>query len=288
MKTFIYCICLIWGIQNGMAQNPTIESRTKPLVLGVVDEILSIELSEKRILNIYLPEGYNEKDTTVYPVIYVLDGSIDEDFIHIVGLVHYNSFPWINRIPQSIVVGIANVDRKRDFTGPTSIETHQKMAPTSGGSAKFIAFIEHELQPFIQKNYKTNSAKMIIGQSLGGLVATEILFTKPGLFDKYMIISPSLWWNDGALLQRSPAILKEDYTQPTAIYVGVGKEGVTPGMGNRVMELDANLLADKIKQTKSKNVKVYFDYLPEENHATVTHQAVFNAIRMLYPVEVGE
>jgi predicted alpha/beta superfamily hydrolase len=288
MKNFIYIICLVCGIQNALAQSPTTETYPKPLVLGVIEEIQSTILSEKRILNIYLPEGYDEKDTVVYPVIYVLDGSIDEDFIHIVGLVHYNSFPWINRIPQSIVVGIANVDRKRDFTGPTSMEADKKLVPTGGGSAKFIAFMEQELQPFIRKNYKTSSANMIIGQSLAGLVATEILFTKPELFDKYVIISPSLWWNDGALLQRSPAILREDFIQPTAIYVGVGKEGVTPGMGNRVMELDANLLADKIRQTQSKHVKVFFDFLPAETHATVTHQAVFNAIRMLYPVEDGD
>lgn len=284
MKNIIFCICLIAGFQNAFSQNPRIESRTKPLVLGVVDEIQSTELSEKRILNIYLPEGYNENDTTAYPVIYVLDGSFDEDFIHIVGLVHYNSFPWINRVPKSIVVGIANVDRKRDFTGPSSIEIDHQLVPTGGGSAKFIAFLEKELQPYIQKNYRTNASKMIIGQSLGGLVATEILFTKPSLFDKYVIISPSLWWNDGALLKRNPAILQADFSQPTAIYIGVGKEGITPGLGNHVMEVDANLLADKIKQAQSKNVKVYFDYLPTETHATVTHLAVFNAIRMLYPV----
>lgn len=288
MKNVIYIICLISNFQNAFAQSPTTEGYPKPLVLGVIEEIQSTILSEKRILNIYLPEGYDEKDTIVYPVIYVLDGSIDEDFIHIVGLVHYNSFPWIDRVPKSIVVGIANVDRKRDFTGPTSMEVDKKLVPTGGGSAKFIAFIENELQPHIRKNYKTNSYKTIIGQSLGGLVATEILFTKPGLFDKYVIISPSLWWNDGSLLQLNPAILREDFTQPTAIYVGVGKEGITPGLGNRVMELDANLLADKIRQTKSKNVKVFFDYLPAETHATVTHQAVFNAFRMLYPVEDGD
>ncbi len=59
----------------------------KPFVLGVIDEFQSTELAEKRILNIYLPEGYNKDDTAKYPVIYLLDGSADEDFIHIVGLV---------------------------------------------------------------------------------------------------------------------------------------------------------------------------------------------------------
>src|ERR1039458_2813532 len=70
---------------------------SKPYVLGVIDELQSSELGEKRILNIYLPESYNQDDTTKYPVIYLLDGSADEDFIHIVGLVQFNSFEWINR-----------------------------------------------------------------------------------------------------------------------------------------------------------------------------------------------
>jgi predicted alpha/beta superfamily hydrolase len=270
--------------QIAVAQISTNENGSKPLVLGVIHEIHSKVLSEKRILNIYLPEGYNPKDTIKYPVIYLLDGAIDEDFIHVIGLVHYNSFPWINRVPQSIVVGIANVDRRRDFTNPSSFEADKKIAPTGGGSTKFISFIEDELQPFIQQQYKTNASKTLIGQSLAGLVATEILFTKPYLFDKYIIISPSLWWNDGAWLKSKPEILNEQYTKPTSIYIGVGKEGITPGLGNRVMEVDANLLADKIKQSKSSQVKVYFDYLPEENHATVTHQAVFNALRLLYPI----
>src|SRR3982751_5287496 len=101
-------------------------STTKAFVLGVVDEIQSKELAEKRILNIYLPEGYQQNDTTKYPVIYLLDGSADEDFIHIVGLVQFNSFEWVNQVPKSIVVGIATVDRRRDFTFPTTIDEDKK------------------------------------------------------------------------------------------------------------------------------------------------------------------
>lgn len=124
---------------------------------------------------------------------------------------------------------------------------------------------------------------MLIGQSLGGLLATEIVLKKPELFNRYIIISPSLWWGDGSLLDQPSVILEETYAPETRIYIGVGKEGLTPGDNPRVMEVDANLLAEKLQGTKSKNVKVYFDYLPDEDHATIGHQAVFNAFRMLYP-----
>lgn len=255
----------------------------KPFVLGVIDEIQSVELGEKRILNIYLPEGYKPEEATKYPVVYLLDGSADEDFIHIVGLYQFNNFAWINRVPKSIIVGIANVDRRRDFTFPTTIAENLKRSPTSGKSSKFIAFIEKELQPYIEKKYKTDNSKTIIGQSLGGLLATEILFKKPNLFNKYIIISPSIWWNNGSLLETKSEVLQKEFSQKTDIYIGVGKEGLTPPPVNRVMEVDANLLADKLKKSESKTLTVYFDYLPQEDHATITHQAVFNALRLLYP-----
>lgn len=251
--------------------------KTKPFVLGVIDELQSKELNEKRTLNIYLPEGYDAKDTAKYPVIYLLDGSADEDFIHIAGLVQFNSFEWVRQVPKSIVVGIATVDRRRDFTYPTAIEADKKRYPTTGHSDKFISFIEKELQPYVQANYRTNGAKTLIGQSLGGLLATEILLKKPALFDTYIIVSPSLWWDNGSLLAAPlPPLMNK------RVYIGVGKEGLTPTAVPRVMEVDANVLADKVKSAQGKNVQVYFDYLPAEDHATILHQAVANAFRLLY------
>ena len=256
---------------------------TKPFVLGVIDEIQSKELGEKRILNIYLPEGYKAEEATKYPVIYLLDGSADEDFIHIAGLVQFNSFEWINQVPKSIVVGIATVDRRRDFTFPTTIEKDKKRFPTSGHSDRFIAFIEKELQPFIDKKYKTTTSKTIIGQSLGGLLETEILLKKPNLFNKYVIVSPSIWWDNASILNLDSPVFQENFGQQTEIYIAVGKEGLTPTEIPRVMEVDANLLAEKIKATKSKSIKVYFDYFPQENHATILHPAASNSFKFFYP-----
>lgn len=276
---FLFLSQVVFGQTHGQ-QSVT----SKPFVLGTIEEIQSKELSEKRILNIYLPEGYNKNDTIKYPVVYLLDGSADEDFIHIIGLYQFNSFPWIDRVPKSIVVGIATVDRRRDFTYPTTIEKDKKKYPTTGKSARFIAFLEKELQPYIQSNYKTTTSKTIIGQSLGGLLASEILLTKPYLFNQYIIVSPSLWWDNGSLLNKSSEVLLPAFNHKVDVYIGVGNEGLVPGDNPRMMEVDANLLAEKIKSTKSKSVHVFFDYLPQEDHATILHQAAFNALRYLNPV----
>ncbi|MEI7471719.1 MAG: alpha/beta hydrolase-fold protein [Chitinophagaceae bacterium] len=271
---------LLFGQNNQVNQTET----TKPFILGLIDEIQSTALAEKRILNIYLPEGYNKNDSTKYPVIYLLDGSANEDFIHVVGLVQFYNFEWINQVPKSIVVGIASVDRARDFTFPTSSEELKTTFARAGHSDKFISFLENELQQFIETKYKGNKDKTLIGQSLGGLLATEILLKKPWLFNKYIIISPSLWWDNGSLLNQQSPIASAGFTQQTAIYIGVGKEGLTPTKIPRVMEVDANLLTEKIKETKNNNVKVFFDYLPQENHATIMHQALSNAFKILYPI----
>lgn len=279
MKIRLFILTLIFSVSSTFAQS----GPPKPFVLGLIDEIASEQLAEKRTLNIYLPEGYNKNDTIKYPVIYLLDGSADEDFIHVVGLVQFNTFSWVNRLPKSIVVGIANTDRRRDFTYPTSIEADKKRNKTAGKSEKFIAFLEKELQPYIERTYKTTKSKTIIGQSLGGLLATEILLKKPTLFTEYIIISPSLWWDNASLLTQPSLLFDESFKHKTDVYIGVGKEGLAPTDIPHVMEVDANLMVERLKTTKSKNVTVHFDYLPQEDHATISHQAILNAFRLLYP-----
>lgn len=263
------------------AGNSTIQ-QARPFVLGLIEELRSEILDERRTINVYLPEGYSASDTAHFPVVYLLDGSADEDFIHVAGLFQYCGFPWVNCAPPSIVIGIATVDRRRDFTFPTSIDPEREKFPTSGGSEKFIRFIAEELQPYVEERFRVNDESMIIGQSFGGLLATEILFKKPELFDRYLIISPSLWWDDGSLLEFDPPVLKGSSKVNVEIYLAVGKEGLAPSEKPRVMEVDVNLLAEKIRTSQNAGVTLHFDYLPEEDHATIMHQAAYNGLRRMY------
>lgn len=242
-----------------------------PLCIGETIELKSTILNENRILNIYLPEDYKKDAQQKYPVIYLLDGSMDEDFIHIAGIVQFGSFSWINMLPKSIVVGIANVDRKRDFTFPTNNQQDKIDFPTTGKSEQFILFIEKELQPFIERHYATNETKTIIGQSLGGLLATEILFKKPTLFTNYIIVSPSLWWNDESLLKTEP--LSSTINQ--SIYIAVGKEGET-------MERTAKELYQKLQHLKRNNLKLYFDFFEDKNHGDALHNSVYKAFECIF------
>lgn len=239
--------------------------------IGKSIQIQSTLLGEARDLNIYLPSNYETNKDQSYPVIYLLDGSIDEDIIHIAGIAQFAAFPWINIIPESIVVGIGNVDRKRDFTPPSQNELDQKEFPTSGGASNFVQFIEKEIQPFIENNFRVTNQKTLIGQSLGGLLATHVLFTQPHLFDNYIIVSPSLWWNDEKLLDASIA----SYQSEKSIYIAVGKEG-------EVMERTARELYEKLLSTQSNHSQVYFEFLEDKTHGDALHIAVYHALEVMF------
>lgn len=241
-----------------------------PFSIGVIDTIYSTELQEERVVNIYLPQGYSADSSVAYNIIYLLDGSVDEDFIHVAGLVQFCNFSWIDALPPSIVVGISNVDRKRDFTFPTNIEKDKIDFPTTGGAAKFISFLEKELKPYIEKSYPSSGENMLIGQSLGGLLATEILLTKPLMFNQYVIISPSLWWDNQSLLEKDFSLLKTSVLNELNVHIAVGNEG-------KVMVRDAKQLRKKLRKLKLKQLQVTFDYLEDKNHSTIYHQALMNA-----------
>ena len=261
--------------------------QSAPLVIGVVDSIHSSILSETRVVNISFPENYATDTTANYPVIYLLDGGVDEDFIHIAGLVKYYTTSWINRFAPSIVVGIENINRKKDFTFATpdlrfvsQLGFDTAAFASRGGSQKFIAFIEKELQPYISKHYRATKSKTIIGESLGGLLATEILLRKPTLFDTYIIISPSLWWGSEALLKTGNVLSTTNFTDSIKVYIGAANKEE-----DNMMYKDAQQLALQLKKYGNPAMSVNFDYLPGETHATIIHPAVYNAFKILYPVK---
>lgn len=269
MRALLFFGALVLGPSALLGQRT---QQPAPFVLGVTEKIHSTVLSEDRILNITLPLGYSPDSAARYPVIYLLDGSADEDIIHVTGAVQFASFEWINWLPPSIVVGIANVDRKRDLTYPTTIAKDKVEFPTTGGSATFMKFIGEELIPFIDSNYRTLDARLLIGQSLGGLFAAEVLMKKPELFHAYMIISPSVWWDNGSLLELEPAFVTDPAKAPKEVYIAVGKEG-------KVMVNGAKKLAALTK--KSIGTKVGFSYLPKFDHANILHQAVVEGFRLM-------
>ncbi len=274
MRVLLFLFSLVFCI-------PLVAQETVPLVLGEQRTIDSKFLNETRIINIYLPEEYQENDTAHYPIIYILDGGMEEDFIHLVGLVRFNTQPWIARFPRSIVVGIENTKRRRDFTFEVAsldflkeMDIPQEQFIEYGGSENYISFLEHELRPSIDSMYRTSGENTLIGESLGGLLATEILLEHTELFSHYIISSPSLWWGNESLLETA----QYRALNSVSVYIGACQKKEEPRMYK-----DAKKLAKILQKKSASSSRIYFDYMPKELHSIVLHQAVYNAFKLFYP-----
>lgn len=247
MKKGLFLAMLVvsaWSIAQQQSEIP----------LGTHYVLHSKNMQEDQKFNVRLPENYS--DTISYPVIFLLDGSVDGDFLPFCGLAHNAAYPWVNQLPASIIVGIENADRRRDYTFPTTVEEDLKSYPTTGHSKEFIAYLKTELIPWTQSHFKT-SEQTIAGQSLGGLLASEILLSDPDLFDMYILVSPSLWWDRESILSRpaGPAISNKQ------VFIVYGEEG-------DLMERPARTLVKYLRGTM-KGGNLFTEKIGTANHANI-------------------
>ena len=260
------------------------EGAVQPYVIAQTHRMASKVMGETRMLNIMLPAGYDDEPGRRYPVIYLLDGGQHEDFTHMAGAVQYASFDWVQRLPPSILVGISNTDRKRDmtfkaspgFVWPKWMHAYTAAYKNAGGSETFMRHIEAEVQPFVEREFRTNGDRMLVGQSLAALFATEVLLKKPQLFNRYVIMSPSLWWDNESLLKGAAARVKQWPRTPRQVYLAVGHEGPE-------MERDTKALARIIQANKPSGTALKFEFLPGEDHGTILHPATLRAFQWMNP-----
>ncbi len=243
-----------------------------PLVFGETFHVDSKVLGERRTINVHLPPDYTAGATTRYPILVMLDGGVAEDFAHVAGDVDVSIRNDVIR--PVIVVGIENTERRRDLVGPTDVAGEQAAAPHAGGSDRFRAFLRTELLPYIVAHYRTSGESALIGESLAGLFVLETLLVEPDLFDAYIAIDPSLWWNHQAVV-RGAGIAFAGWT-------AASKHVVVATSEETEMEAGVRVLADAIAVHLPRGLT--FDYLalPEEHHSTIFPIAGVRGIRLVF------
>jgi predicted alpha/beta superfamily hydrolase len=184
--------------------------------------IASRALAEDRVVNVHVPAAYAAHPDSAFAVLYMPDGGIGEDFPHIVNTL--TALTEAGDVVPLIVVGIENTQRRRDMTGPTEVESDRKIAPVVGGSAAFRAFIRDELMPEIEARYRCNGRTGIVGESAAGLFIMETFCLEPALFDTYIALSPSLWWNDHALVRGAGDSVRRTASLGLTLYLAAANE----------------------------------------------------------------
>lgn len=243
-----------------------------PLVIGETFTIESRVMGETRRINVYAPPGYAESPEMRLPVLYMPDGGMAEDFLHVAGLVQVSVGNGTMR--PFLLVGIENTQRRRDMTGPTEVARDRAIAPRVGGSHEFRRFIRTELMPQVKSRYRTTDETAIVGESLAGLFVVETLFVEPDLFDTYIAFDPSLWWNGRQLVSRAGGRLR---TGPLA-----GKTLYFASSDEKEIADDAAMLADSLQKNPSAGLRWHYERMPEEQHPTIYHPAALRAFRALF------
>lgn len=264
-------LALLAGTASALAQSA--ESQGKPVEIAKSYTLPSEVLGQTRTVNIYLPRSYDQ-NTQTYPVLFLLDGGIKEDFLHIVGLASTASA--YTNIREFIVVGIEGIDRRHDFTAPSRVDKDRELIPTAGGSAKFREFLEKELLPWTKKQVRMSDETVLIGESAAALFVTETFLRQPELFGGYIAISPSLWWDGQSLAKEAASLLqKQPYPANRRIFMTIGSEGSTMLEG-------VEMLAKALETQGAKDLKWTYAPMPNEDHGTIFHPAALVAIRQFF------
>jgi len=229
------------------------------------DSIQSAVLKQNRKISIFLPEGYDVKDAK-FPVIYVLDADGRDQ--HVVPTAR---FLFVNgKMPRAIVVGVFNIDRNHDFLPDSS-----KSANTGGGADNFVLFFKDELIPYINKSFKTEPFRVLVGHSFGGVFAMHALLTDPDLFDAYVAIDPSFWYKDHMQVKMAQSEFLKTKNWNKSIFI-TGREGT--GM----KEMGITDMEKVLKASAPKDLNWKIAVYPNEDHGSVPFKSVYDGFRYIF------
>jgi predicted alpha/beta superfamily hydrolase len=259
---------LIMSIQlNGSAQGKI----SKTIEIGESVTINSEILDEEREILVYLPKKYKDSSTE-YPVLYVLDGN--DYFLPSIGVMEYLSM--YNQLPEMIVIGIPHKMRFKELT-----PTKTKRIPSGGGIGEFMTFIKNELIPYVEKNYRTQPFRIFSGHSLGGLGVLYAFVNEPDMFNAYIGISSSVYWDEGIMLKRAETILKKTDRLKKTLYFSVEDGEGEHGRAN----LD---LAQLLKNSAIKDLNWKFDLMEGESHTSLWIKSFNEGLNFVSPWNLPE
>ena len=245
---------------------------------GFVDEryLISGEVNSTFKLNIYLPLSYSESED-IYPIMILTDASYGSG----IAQTTFDALTMFKTIPEVIVIGIdypyTDMTQLQRYRFRDMVPTHVEGYEPSGEADKFINFIEKELFPYIQNNYRVDTTdRAYYGHSLGGLLGSHILLEKPYLFNRYVIGSPSYWWDGNEIIKRIQGMDKIGGKSDIVIY------SYTEGnVSDRTLN-NWNTFNNLLKEKTSSQIHFKDQIYKDEDHFSVYISAFSTAIKFIY------
>jgi predicted alpha/beta superfamily hydrolase len=280
VKFFFCCIAILAMSVCAHAQE------NSPFTTGFEETIPSKILGQQRKVWIHIPTsngGNKIKDRGHYPVIYLLDGS--ENFNTVVSITEHMAESSL--CPPMIVVGIVHSNRLTELTTGTDKE----LPGVVGSGEKFMAYVEKELIPYIDVTYPTTTYKAFIGHSLGGLTVMNTLLHKPELFNSYVSLEASLWWDNQKPVKEAKTILPAQNYKGKTLFIaiansmerGVDTLSVQKDTSGSTALIRSNLaLIKDITKNKSNQLRFKYKYYEDDNHPSVRLIGEYDALRFIF------
>lgn len=251
------------------------------ITIGKKDVFYSSVLHENRKLRIYTP-GVTSQSVIAgkrYPVLYLLDG--DAHFYSTVGIIQQLSQANGNGVlPEMIVVAIENTNRSRDLIPSDDVT---KLNP-------FVRFLSSELIPYIDKNYTTAPYKLLVGHSLGGLTAIDLLTKSPELFNAFIAIDPSMWYNNEKFLNNTIAQFPKLNMSGKRLFIGTANtmpEGMTISQlkndtSSETQHIRSIFRLDEFLKGNTNGLLYAQKFYETERHNTVPLISEYDGLRFIF------
>lgn len=268
-----------------LSQFKAFSQEVEKVIIGTKYKIESKILNQERTYIVNLPDSYISESTQTYPVIVLIDGGYYFNlFTGIIGEMANNE-----QVPEMIIIGLSKVDRVKDYTPTNSIislngNKDENYLKTSGASKLFLDFIEKELLVEIENKYRTNSFKIMVGQSFGGLLAATSYLSSRSLFGGYIAIDPSFWWDNQYIVKEIDKInigqIENNY-----FYLSSANKYENFSGATHIFELNRNshdTFYSKLMNRGISYSKIRIQYLEEENHSTSPLLSLYNGLKFIY------
>lgn len=230
-------------------------------------------------LFVHIPVSYEKNTSKRYPVIYILDP--EERFAHTLIAQEFLASYGNSIVPECIVVGIQSTDRYYDFSPKTAEEwSLPGFIKKAGGSELFRKYIANEVVTFIDKKYRTAPFRVLLGHSMGGLFALETMINDNTLFNAYITLDPSTFWNNGEIVNQFKAKLEQIPAGNSCRFFMA--DGLAPLSMELKLEPHHDRFEQFLKSTKPDNIHFELVGLRGESHNEMPYQGTYLGLKSVF------